>query len=89
MTIAPDTLWSKLEAAFHDSSARSYRYVDAFVYALVLVSLIILGVEPFVQGRASWWLEQIDLVVLGLFAVELTLRVARVAGKRVQAADHP
>ena len=87
MTIAPDTLWSKLEAAFHDSSARSYRYVDAFVYALVLVSLIILGVEPFVQGRASWWLEQIDLVVLGLFAVELTLRVATYRPRRLEVFD--
>ncbi len=72
-------MWETLQAAFHRPKTRVYRVVEGVVYFLVLLSLALLGLEAIPQSH-DWpglhsVARRIDLVVLGLFAIELTLRV--------------
>ncbi|HJL28812.1 MAG TPA: ion transporter [Polyangiaceae bacterium LLY-WYZ-15_(1-7)] len=64
-----------LHAAFHQPNARAYRTVDGVVWVLVLLSVALLAVEPFVDGPVPDPVHAADRVILGLFALELGLRV--------------
>lgn len=64
--------------AFHRPSTRVYRWTQGLVWALILVSVALVVLELSVPGT---WSEQpalawVDRLILGFFAVELTLRVA-------------
>lgn len=64
-----------LHAAFHRPSTRIYKIVDRVVWILVALSLGLLAIEPWAKGEWAVLLQRIDNIVLGFFAVELTLRV--------------
>ncbi|MEM9070598.1 MAG: ion transporter [Myxococcota bacterium] len=64
-----------IHAAFHRPSSRVHKRVDTAVWTLVLASIALLIVEPFVPVRFQRVLVTVDRVILGLFAVELVLRV--------------
>ncbi|MBX2801455.1 MAG: ion transporter [Myxococcales bacterium] len=63
--------------AFHRPSTSTYRRVNAVVWLLIVASVALLLVDilwpPTMPGRDL--LEQLDNVILGVFAVELFLRV--------------
>lgn len=66
-----------LHAAFHDPHCRAYRTVETFVWVLILLSIVVLLLEPFVEAgsRGDVILERLDRVVLYLFALEVTTRI--------------
>lgn len=68
-------LFEKLHEAFHRDAAPSYRVVNYVVWSLIVVSVVIFLVELVVGRSRVLWLERLDTVVLGLFVVELSLRV--------------
>ncbi|MEM6954804.1 MAG: ion transporter [Myxococcota bacterium] len=67
---------SPLYDAFHRPSSSIYARVETLVWVLVLLSLVLLGLEPFLSGSQLRALEAVDTAVLVLFAIELGLRVA-------------
>lgn len=80
------SLWELLHNAFHKPKTRAYRIVDGTVWALVLFSLLLLLAEVVFDnwsqeigpGRAAHAVkivQLVDYVVLGLFALELFLRL--------------
>lgn len=71
----PQGPWETLHAAFHRPRTRAYRIVDGVVWTLIVLSVGLLLVEPFVGPRTLELVHQVDYVILGVFAVELALRV--------------
>jgi voltage-gated potassium channel Kch len=71
------TLNTRLHSAFHEPNTRVYRVVQGSVWALIVLSIVLLVVEAFLPGGspAREALDHVDRVVLALFAVELILRV--------------
>jgi len=66
----------RLHAAFHRPSTRAYRAIDVAVWVLILASVVLFIVEEIVDDPATLaTLKTVDDVILGLFAVELSLRV--------------
>lgn len=68
-----------VHAAFHQPETRIYRWVQGIVWALILLSIVLLGVEFLVAEIAGAWvavLEVVDIVVLVIFGIEITLRLA-------------
>ena len=70
-------LATQIHAAFHEPETRIYRYVQDSVWALILLSVLLLIVEALlpVDSRAVWIVERTDRVLLTIFAVEILLRV--------------
>lgn len=64
-----------LHAAFHRPSSPAYRVVDATVWGLIVVSVAFIGLEDLVEGGLRIAIQVADKVILGLFALELSLRV--------------
>jgi voltage-gated potassium channel len=71
------TLNTRLHAAFHEPNTRIYRTVQGSIWALIVLSIALLVVEALLPdgSPAERVLDQVDRVVLALFAVELLLRV--------------
>ncbi len=67
-----------LHGAFHEPHTRAYRWVETFIWLLVLLSIGLLALEPFVPdgSRGAALLVRADDVVLSIFAIELVLRIA-------------
>ncbi len=68
---------SHLRAAFHDPHARSYRIVQGFIWVLIVVAITLTVLELL---QLDWLpptqvLRRVDQFVLGLFGIELFLRV--------------
>ncbi|MCB1054461.1 MAG: ion transporter [Acidobacteria bacterium] len=61
-----------LHAAFHRPETRIYRVVQGTVWVLIALSVVLLALEATPWGGE---LQSLDRVVLGLFALELVLRV--------------
>jgi voltage-gated potassium channel len=72
------SLVSNLHAAFHEPSTRTYRWVQGTVWALIILSIAFLVFEALLPegSRAAPLLRQFDRAILGIFAVEILLRVA-------------
>jgi len=70
-------LFDLLHAAFHQQDSRSYRCVQGAVWALILLSVLLLLVEVTlpVDSVAVALVEGADRVLLTVFAVEIGLRV--------------
>lgn len=68
-------MWARVREAFHAPRSRSHRVVDVVVWVLVLVSVLLLVVEPLTSGPLLVILRIVDWAILVFFAVELTLRV--------------
>ena len=69
----------RLHAAFHRPSTRAYRIVDGTVWGLIVLSIGLIAVEESLDATDAQALLTVihvaDRVILGLFAVELMLRV--------------
>ena len=70
-------LFAAIHIAFHRPKARSYRVVHGVVWALIVLSIALFAVELILEeGSASASaLLVVDRVVLGLFVVEISLRI--------------
>ncbi len=66
-----------LHAAFHETRSNAYRVVETFVWVLVLLSIVLLILEPFFPAgsRGDIMLGGLDRAILSVFAVEVTLRI--------------
>lgn len=67
-----------LHAAFHKPRTRVYRVVENFVWFMIIASIAILMVEPFVPERLVNAVNAMDVAMLVFFAAEVTLRIATV-----------
>jgi voltage-gated potassium channel len=72
------TLLASLHAGFHQPGTATYRWVQGTVWALIVLSISLLVIEAFLpEGSAAGAvLQPIDRTILGIFAVEILLRVA-------------
>ena len=64
-----------IRASFHQPRARAYSIVQTFVWVLIVLSIALLPLETLLNKRYEPLVARIDQVILGLFAVELFLRV--------------
>jgi voltage-gated potassium channel len=71
------TLSARLHSAFHEPNTKTYRVVQGCVWALIVLSIALLVIDALLpdESPAGPVLNQIDRVVLVLFAIELFLRV--------------
>ena len=68
----------KLHASFHEPDTRIYRIVQGAVWALIVLSISVLVLEALLpeSSFAIPLLRQLDRTILGVFAVEIVLRIA-------------
>ena len=66
-----------LHAAFHDPRTRAYQVVESIVWALILLSIVLLIAEPFFEdgSRGDLVLQQLDRGLLWIFAIEVSTRI--------------
>ncbi len=69
---------TKLHEAFHRPPSALYQLVDRAIWGLILLSAGLLLVEPVVSGPGLRAVRALDRVLLGVFVVELVLRVVSV-----------
>ena len=68
--------WSKLHDAFHEPSSLIYRRVQPLIWFLILFSILLFVLEFTVGDDTELgWVQYIDRIVLGIFAIEFLLRV--------------
>lgn len=65
-----------LSAAFHRPGTRAYATVEAAVWALIGLSILLVGIEVARGEPVTGVLAQLDWIILVLFGIELVLRVA-------------
>ena len=77
MTVPAETWGSLLRAAFHRPERPIYRVVQVAVGVLIAVSVLLFFIDflapPGYPGEA--WLEEVDRLILWLFAIEIGLRI--------------
>ena len=61
--------------AFHRPRTPSYRFIDSAVWALIVLSIALLLLEPFLSPTQLELVHAVDRVILALFTIELALRV--------------
>ena len=72
-----NTVYSFLRTAFHDETSPVYRWVDRVVWLLIAISLALVYADVRRAGEeVGPRFEFLDSIVLWLFVIELTLRVA-------------
>ena len=71
------TLASHLHAAFHVPNTRVYRFVQGGVWALILLSILLLVAEALLPETtlADDIVKRVDVALLTIFPVEILLRV--------------
>ncbi len=69
--------WRVLHEAFHHSTSRAFGVAEGLVWGLIGLSLVLIALELMLPDDHPLleWLVAVDHVVLGCFAVELTLRI--------------
>lgn len=77
MVVPMRTLAAQLHAAFHEPDAAVYRVVQSFVWAMIVLSIVLLILEAVLPAHpdTARWLGAVDRVVLVIFALEIVLRV--------------
>jgi len=75
--MAMRVLADSLHAAFHEPGSRIYRVVQGTVWALIVLSISSLVIEALLPegSPAGLMVRTLDRVILGIFAVEILLRV--------------
>jgi len=71
-------LFATIHAAFHEPETRIYRVVNTIVWVLIVLSVVQLALEPFILEQPSEkaaLLILLDEVLLGIFTVEVSLRI--------------
>jgi len=83
-------LGDTLHAAFHEPGTRIYRVVQTTVWALIVLSISLLIAEALlIEGsRARPWVRQIDRAILGIFALEILLRVGTIRPPTLKVFHH-
>lgn len=71
-------MFGSLQRAFHDSSTRIYHWVDRSIWALIVISFVLIGIEVNLPADQPlpMWLAIADAIVLWAFVAEYVLRVA-------------
>jgi voltage-gated potassium channel len=71
-------LFGRTRDAFHRPTTKIYRVVQGSVWALILLSIVILIVEGLFEpgSPAERFVSFVDRLILVIFAIEITLRVA-------------
>ncbi len=71
-------LIGRIHAAFHEPDTPIYRLVQGTVWALIVLSIALLVVEAFITAESPFEpiLQAVDRVILTIFALEITLRIA-------------
>lgn len=64
-----------LRDAFHAPKTPQYRVLNNFVWALIVLSILLVVAELLQPRQPDSWLEWVDVGIVGLFAIELTLRI--------------
>jgi voltage-gated potassium channel len=67
---------SGLRRAFHDPDAPAFRLVERVVWLLVILSVVLLAIEPALEGATLEAVLFVDQLLLAALGVELVLRVA-------------
>ncbi len=80
-----------LQTAFHDRGSRAFRIIGAVIWAVILASIGLLVAESLVPvgSRLHSFLQIADSAILGLFALELVLRVATFDPPDLKIFKHP
>lgn len=70
-------LAAHLHAAFHEPRTRVYRYVQGAVWALILLSILLLIIEALLPEKtlADKIVKRFDVALLTIFALEIVFRV--------------
>jgi len=70
-------LFKAIHSAFHRPGSQAYRVVHGVVWGLIILSIVLFGVDLTLEegGGPARALLVIDRVVLGLFVVEISLRI--------------
>ena len=72
------SLREAFHAAFHQPGTRINRVVETVVWTLIIVSIVLLATEPFLdpKGETLAIIKKIDKVLLWIFAFEVCARIA-------------
>jgi len=70
-----NSFWGQLRRSFHKPSSDGYRRVESIVWLLILISIALL-VPEVMNNEVPPIIEVLDDLILALFAIEVTLRIA-------------
>ena len=72
-----EAIFARVREAFHDPKSPRYRLVEGVIWGLILLSCVLLVVDLALgsESQSHRWLVRIDHFVLGVFAIEIILRV--------------
>ena len=76
-----------IRAAFHDPNTKTYQWVQGVIWALIALSIVLVGLE-LLMPQHERWLHAVDRVVLGVFAFEIALRVLTFRPRVVDFFEH-
>ena len=84
-------LSNRIYSAFHEPHTRIYRYVQGSIWALIVVTIVILVAEALLPDGSVQlgWLRGFDRVLLSIFAVEILLRVGSYRPAALKVFDRP
>ena len=69
------SLSERIFTAYHREHSSSYRWSEAAVYALIALSIALLAIELSMGPAAPAWFPLLDRIILGLFGIDVVLRV--------------
>ncbi len=74
----PQSYGERLHAAFHQPDTPIYRATQGTVWALIVLSIALFGVELSLDKghSAHLWLERIDVALMIFFGLEIVVRIA-------------
>jgi len=81
-------VFGTVHAAFHQPNTRAYGVLQGSVGLLILLSIVLLAVEPIVPQQHQGNLQNVDLGILVLFSLELVLRLASVRPPELEVVHH-
>ena len=85
------SLMATLHKAFHEPNTKTYRVVQGVVWMFIVLSIVLLVAEAMVPDHSSAapLLQQLDVAILVIFAVEIVLRIASFQPPALKVFDHP
>ncbi|MBW1809454.1 MAG: ion transporter, partial [Deltaproteobacteria bacterium] len=71
------TVLNAVHTAFHESASKSYRWLEAFIWVVILLSVGLFSVDMWLGTEHSWapYLAVADKIVLIFFGIEIGLRI--------------
>lgn len=68
-------MFDAVRAAFHDPDTRQYQVLNTGIWALIVLSILLVFAELVHPRGPDSWLEIVDALIVGIFSVELALRI--------------